>query len=274
MSARIIGLIIGGGDLPLKAIEKLSKSGEDFRVVALDGFFKNSPLIDETKHIKIKLGQAGKAIKFLKAENVSDIVMIGGVKRPSLTSLIPDLWTAKFLAKVGFKSLGDDGILTAISSELKKEGFNIIGIQEILGEIVAKKGVLGKYKPSEQSINDINKGIETLKTLSPLDIGQGVIIQQGLVLAVEAIEGTDNMIKRTKDLVRNGNKPVLVKMKKIGQSNKLDLPTVGSKTIINAYNSGFGGIAIHSGNSLVVDLDEMIKKADELKMFIYGYEYE
>ncbi|OPZ77061.1 MAG: hypothetical protein BWY78_01165 [Alphaproteobacteria bacterium ADurb.Bin438] len=274
MSTRIIGLIIGGGELPNKAIEKLLSSKQEFRVVALNGFTEKSPLLDKTKHIFVKLGQAGKAIKFLKQENVNDILMIGNVKRPSLTSLIPDLWTAKFLAKVGFKSLGDDGILKAISDELRLEGFNLIGIQDILDDVIAKKGILGKHKPNENALNDIKRGIAVLKALSPLDIGQGVIVQQGLILAVEAIEGTDKMLERTKTLIREGNKPILIKMKKVNQHDKLDLPTVGSRTVINAYNCGLQGIAIHSGNSLVVDFDEMVKRADELGLFIYGYDDE
>lgn len=274
MSTRIIGLVIGGGDLPRKVIETLLKSRQDFKLVVLKDFAKKIPEISEIPHISIKLGQAGKAIAFFKERKVTDILMVGNVKRPSLTSLVPDMWSAKFIAKIGLKSLGDDGMLKAITNELKKEGFNIIGIQDIMGNIIAKSGVYGKYTPDEIAFSDIKHGIKILKDLSHLDIGQGVIVQQGLILAVEAIEGTDNMLIRTKDLIRDGSKPVLIKMKKVSQHDKVDLPTIGSNTVILAKENGIRGIAIHAGNALVADYDEMIKTADNLGIFIYGYKDE
>jgi len=272
MSARIIGLVAGGGGLPGKVIETLRMKGIGFKVVALDGFAECLPLLNTEDYIKIKLGQIGKGISFFKKFGITEILMVGGVKRPSLTSLIPDFWTAKFIAKISLKFLGDDGILKAVNNALKDEGFSIIGIQDVMDDIFAKEGVFGKRSPDDQAMADIRYGISLLKSLSSLDIGQGVVIQQGLVIAVEAIEGTDNMLSRVKDFKREGAAPVLVKMKKIGQHDKLDIPTVGSSTVITAHRNGVRGIAVQAGGVLIADYEDMVKTANELGVFIYGYD--
>ena len=271
MPARIIGLVAGGGKLPEKVIETLRKKGIAFKVAALEGFVECLSLLNTEDYIKIRLGQIGKGISFFKKFGITEILMVGGVKRPSLTSLMPDFWTAKFLIKIGLKSLGDDGMLRAITSALKDEGFSIIGIQDVMDDIFAKEGTFGKISPDDQAMADIRYGITLLKSLSSLDIGQGIVIQQGLVIAVEAIEGTDNMLARVKDFKREGAAPVLVKMKKIGQHDKLDLPTVGSSTVIAAHKNGVRGIAVQAGGVLIADYENMVKTANELGIFIYGY---
>ena len=271
MSAGIIGLVIGGGKLPEKVIEALRIKGIGFKAVVLDGFAECVPLLNAEDYIKIKLGQVGSGIAFFRKFGITEILMIGSVKRPSLTSLLPDLWTAKFLLKISLKSLGDDGMLKAITAALKDEGFSIIGVQDVVDDIFAKEGTYGKTVPDDRAMADIRYGVSLLKSLSSLDIGQGIVIQQGLVIAVEAIEGTDNMLTRVKDFKREGAAPVLVKMKKIGQHDKLDLPTVGSSTVITAHKNGVRGIAVQAGGVLIADYENMVKTADELGVFIYGY---
>ena len=258
-----LGIIAGGGHLPKQLIDHCHQEGRPFALVCL----KDSALpetIGNEQCLWIRLGEAGKAISFFKKEGVREIVMIGGVKRPSLFHLRPDWWTAKFLVKIGFKAFGDDNLLTSVINYIETEGFKIIGIHDVMGNILAGEGVLGKYRPDKQALDDIDHGLKIALGLGALDVGQSVVVQQGIVLGVEAVEGTDELIKRCKNLARSGVGGVLIKTKKPNQEQRADLPTIGVQTVINAYESGLRGIAVQSGKTLIVDQDSVVKKADEL----------
>ncbi len=264
-----LGIIAGGGHLPKQLIDHCHQEGRPFALVCL----KDSALpetIGNEQCLWIRLGEAGKAISFFKKEGVREIVMIGGVKRPSLFHLRPDWWTAKFLVKIGFKAFGDDNLLTSVINYIETEGFKIIGIHDVMGNILAGEGVLGKYRPDKQALDDIDHGLKIALGLGALDVGQSVVVQQGIVLGVEAVEGTDELIKRCKNLARSGVGGVLIKTKKPNQEQRADLPTIGVQTVINAYESGLRGIAVQSGKTLIVDQDSVVKKADELGIFIVG----
>ena len=153
-------------------------------------------------------------IKIFKDEKVQEVVMIGTIKRPSFFDLVPDLRTASFFAKVGAKSLGDDGILRALIKEIESEGIVVRGIHEVMPDLLIKQGVLGKIKPSKQAKLDLKRGIEVATALGKLDVGQAVVVQQGLVLGLEGIEGTAELLHRCKDYRRKGSGGVLVKIRK------------------------------------------------------------
>ena len=154
--------------------------------------------------------------------------------------------------------------------EIEKEGFSVIGAHEVLDEALSTLGLYGKVKPDKQALKDIAKGFQIAKVLGQADVGQSVVIADGLVLGVEAIEGTDALIMRSASLARSKIRPVLVKVKKPTQEIRADLPTIGTQTIINAYSAGFAGIAIEAGSTFVVDRSELIKKANELGLFVLG----
>ena len=168
------------------------------------------------------------------------------------------------------KSIGDDGILRALVKEIEQEGIKVVGIQEVVPELLSKTGVLTKTSPSKEDEEDIRRGLEVARELGRLDVGQAVVVQQGLVLGLEGIEGTDKLIIRCKDYKRQGKAPILVKLRKPEQDMRVDLPTIGVKTVENAYQSGFKGIAIHAGNTLIVNEKETINLANKYKMFIKG----
>ena len=268
---RKLGIIAGGGSIPKMLIEKCISQGIEFVVMAIEGNADKNLLKELEVPCKwIRIGQAGSGFKFFKDEKVNDVVMIGTIKRPSVFDIVPDLRTTAFFARVSAKALGDDGLLRAVVDEIEKDGMKVKGIHEVMPDLLIKHGVLTKKKPSKEHIIDIKRGVEAAFELGRLDIGQAVVVQHGLVLGVEGIEGTDELIKRCKEYRRKGGGGVLVKLRKPQQDMRIDLPTIGPRSIERAHESGLEGIVVHAGNGLIVDEKETIALADKYKMFIVG----
>ena len=267
-----LGIVAGGGDLPQRLREHCQKSGREFFVVAIEGNADKAIFSPDIPHKWIRIGQAGTGFRALAEQKVAEVLMIGTIHRPTLADLVPDLRTAAFFAKIGLKALGDDGILRALIKEFEHDNMRVVGIQDVMPELLVKGGVLTKHKPDKQALADIERGIEAATMLGRLDIGQSVVVQQGLVLGVEGIEGTDELIKRCGSYQRKGVGAVLVKLRKPQQDMRIDLPTIGSKTIENLHNAGMRGVAIHAGNALIVDEKKVIDTADKYAMFIVGIE--
>lgn len=265
-----LGIIAGGGSIPKMLIENCLVSGRPFFVVAIEGNADPAYLTEQTPHMWLRIGQAGSGFKKLHDEKVEEIVMIGTIHRPSFKDLVPDLRTAAFFAKVGAKALGDDGLLRALVKELENEGMIVKGIHEVMADLLIKEGILGKHKPSKQDKIDIHRGVEVAMELGRLDVGQSVVVQEGLVLGVEGIEGTDELIKRCEAYKRKGSGGVLVKLRKPQQDMRIDLPATGTMTVANAKKSGLNGIVLHAGNGLIVDEAEVIRLADKEGLFVMG----
>lgn len=269
-SYRKLGIIAGGGSIPEMLINECKSQGRDFFVLAIEGNADRAYFDDTIPHKWIRIGQAGTGFKLFKDEKVQDVVMIGTIKRPTLSDLVPDLRTTMFFTKIAAKSLGDDGILRTLVADIESEGMMVKGIHEIMPELLVKKGVLTKVKPDKQAVNDIKRGVEVCTELGRLDVGQSIIVQQGLVLALEGIEGTDELIKRSKDYQRKGDKGIMVKLRKPNQDMRVDLPTMGIRTIQGLIDSGFRGVAVHAGNALIIEEKEAIDLANKHGLFIIG----
>ena len=267
---RKLGIIAGGGTLPQALVKYCIKNQIPYFVLAITGNAKQEDFSSEIPHLFIRIGQAGTGLKRLKEEQIQDIVMIGTIRRPSFADLVPDLRTTAFFSKIGLKALGDDGILRALIKEIEKENMKVVGIHEIMPEILLPEGLLTKHKPDKQALEDIKRGVMAALKLGELDIGQSVVVQQGLVLGLEGIEGTDELIKRCGTYQRKGDGGVLVKLRKPTQDMRVDLPTIGVKTIENAHQAGLKGLAVHAANALIVDQDQVLKLADKYKMFVIG----
>lgn len=267
---RKLGIIAGGGSIPKMLVRHCQQTGRDFFVLAIEGNAAKDFLSDDIPHQWIRIGQAGTGFKKFAEEKVQDVVMIGTIRRPSLSDLVPDLRTAAFFAKIGARSLGDDGILRALVKEIESEGMRVCGIHEVMSDLLVKGGILGKVKPDKQDLADISRGVEVAWTLGQLDVGQSVVVQQGLVLGVEGIEGTDELIRRCGEYRRKGPGGVLVKLRKPEQDMRIDLPTFGPKTVERAKQAGLRGIALHAENGLIVDEEEAIKLANKYGLFVMG----
>ena len=271
---RKLGIIAGGSTIPKMLIDRCIETGRDFFVLAIKGDADEDYFTDDIPHEWIRIGQAGTGFERFKQEKVRDVIMIGTIKRPTLKELVPDLKTAAFFAKVATKALGDDGILRALVRELEADGMQVKGIHEVMPEMLIKKGNITKTKPDKQALVDVRRGIEVALEIGRLDIGQSVVVQQGLVLGVEGIEGTDELIRRCGTYKRKGDGGVLVKLRKPQQDMRIDLPTIGVKTVENAIESGLRGIIVHAGNGLIVDESEAVALANKHKLFILGIDPE
>jgi len=263
----VLGIIAGGRDLPKKIIQACQKINRPFFVLALEGF-ADPDLIKSTPHEWCKIGAIQTALDILKKNNVQEILFVGQVKRPSLTSLSLDKTGVKWIAKIGLKAFGDDGLLSGVLELVEKEGFSIVKAQDIVKDLMVQKGCLTKTKPTEKDWQDIKRGIYAAQELGKADIGQSVVVEEGVVLSVEGIEGTDAMILRTKNLKKHKDCGVLVKLVKPQQSQAVDMPTTGIETVENAINSGLKGMAIQSMGTFVLDLNQMIELANKNNFFI------
>jgi UDP-2,3-diacylglucosamine hydrolase len=268
-SAGPLGIIAGSGGLPRRVIDSCRAAGRAVFVLALEGE-ADRETVAAVPHAWCRLGGAASGLDLLRAQGVGELVLAGGVRRPSLASLRPDWRAAKFLARVGYRALGDDGLLSAVVKELEREGFRVIGADQVLREATLPEGPLGRVSPDSDAMADIAHGMRLARAIGALDIGQAVVVQQGLVLGVEAIDGTDALILRCASLRRAGPGGVLVKAEKPGQESRADRPTIGPQTVSLAAASGLSGIAAQAGATLVVDRDEVIRLADAAGLFIVG----
>ena len=264
-----LGIIAGNGGLPRRIIDRCHAVGREVFVLALEGEAERAT-IDAVPHAWCRIGGAATGLDVLRAHAISELVLAGGVRRPSLASLRPDWRAAKFLARVGYRALGDDGLLSAVVKELEREGFRVIGADQLLDEANLPEGPLGRIRPDADALADIAQGMHLAQAIGALDIGQAVVIQHGLVLGAEAIEGTDALLRRCAELRREGPAGVLVKTAKPGQESRADRPTIGPQTVTLAADSGLCGIAAEAGATLVLDRDEVIRLADASGLFVVG----
>ena len=264
-----LGILAGGGELPSRLVAACKAQGRPVFVIALEGHAAPSAIAD-TPHVWIRMGEAAKCISILHDNHVRQVVMAGPVRRPTFREMRPDWRTTRFFARLGLKALGDDGLLKAVISELEGEGFEVVGVHSILGDLLAEAGVWGAVKPDDIAQADIEWGKQVGLSLGVLDIGQSVIVQQGIVLGVEAIEGTDALIRRCGELARSGPGGVLVKIAKPGQERRVDLPTIGPETIRTCIAAGLRGIAVEAGAAIVVSRDTVIAEANAAGLFVCG----
>jgi UDP-2,3-diacylglucosamine hydrolase len=268
MAARL-GIVAGGGGLPRRLVESCRAAGRDVFVLALEGAAEPAT-VGGVPHAWCRIGAAATGLALLRQNNVTELVLAGSIRRPSLAALRPDWRAAKLFARIGYRALGDDGLLSVVVSELEREGFRVIGADQLLDKALVPEGPLGEVRPDRQSEADIEHGLHVARTLGRLDVGQAVIVQQGLVLGVEAIEGTDALLRRCSALRREGPGGVLVKIEKPGQERRADRPTIGLQTVLLAAETGLQGIAIEADATIVLDRDELIRAADDAGLFVVG----
>ncbi len=265
-----LGIIAGGGRLPSLLVRACHEQNIEPYVLAFKEHTDPALVID-IAHSWTHLGALQKNIDLLKAEKINDLVFCGDIKRPSLRDLKPDRRVAKFFMRQSLKALGDNDFLTAIKDEIAKDGFTLHGVHAFIDTLLAPSGVLGVVKPSPQNLKDSEYGFKISQEIGRLDIGQSVIVQDGIVIGVEAVEGTDALIERVQPLLKiSKNKGVLIKTCKPQQEKELDLPTIGVQTIEKIVHSGLAGITIHAGQSLIIDIEAVIACANKANIFLYG----
>lgn len=261
------GLILGTGDLPKQLVESLKNN--PYVCVTFSGNENTYIHALDAPQICVPLGYVGTILNFFKEHHVTEIVIAGGIKRPHLSALKADSLGREWLKKLSFSFFkGDDGLLKGVIKLLENEGFKIISVKDVLPDLSLTKGVQTKIHPTQQDLNDIEKGIHILDHMADLDIGQALVIEDGLVLGLEAIEGTQALVQRTASLKRLQKGGVLVKKSKVNQSRKADLPTIGIQTIIDCYEAGLNGLAIDADGTQIIDKDAVIEKANAFDLFL------
>ena len=265
-----LGILAGGGPLPARIVQSCLAAGRDVFVIAFENE-ADPKTCEGVPHVWMPLGKVGATINRLKAEHCTDVVFAGPVRRPSFSQLKPDMRAIKLLGKIRKAAgQGDDAILSILVEELEGENFRVVGADDLLNDVAAPGGNLSDRVPGESDQIDIEMGVRVARALGALDVGQAVVVQQGVVLGVEAIEGTDALLERCARLKREAQGGVLVKLKKPQQERRADLPTIGADTVRRAAEAGLNGIAVEEGHSLILDRADVVAEANRLGLFVTG----
>jgi len=266
-----LGILAGGGPLPCRLVEACHAERREVFVVTFEGV-PGTPDFGATPQARVRLGEVGRTISLLRDAGIEEVVLAGPIPRPSLRSLKLDSRGVRMLARLRSDAAGDNRLLSLIVRELEEAGFRVVGVDDILVGLLAPAGPLGRYEPDADARADIAVGARVVRLLGAADVGQAAVVQQGVVLGVEAIEGTDALLARCAELRREGPGGVLVKLKKPEQERRADLPTIGPDTVGNAAAAGLAGIAIEAGETLVLNRETVTQKADAAGLFVVGIE--
>lgn len=270
-----IGLIIGSGQLTYDLLNKKNDAINPIFSIGINGVCDDETLkiCDEI----VGLGDIGKIIKIFKKNNIKQVAIIGYIKRPDFSKISFDLVGMKLLPKLLMASkIGDDAIMRIILNEFEENGISIMRPEVLYPNLSAKFGALGAIAPKDADFKDIEKANAILKDIGKYDIGQAIVVIDGCVAAIEAQEGTDEMLKRVALLPShflgntNQKKGILLKAPKTIQDMRIDLPTIGITTLENAIKANLAGIAYYNNKAIIAQEAELIEKANEAGLFLYG----
>jgi hypothetical protein len=262
-----IGLIAGGGRFPLVFAESARRAGH--RVVAAAHVNQTDPALEGIVDALtwVKLGQFGRVVEVLKGAGCTQVVMLGSITK---ARFFRDAWLdglgVQILARLATKT--DDSVLRAIASALEERGLPVTDPTAYLQDRLAPEGVLGGREPTDEEWADARYGLELARAIGRLDLGQTVVVKDRMAIAVEALEGTDACIRRGGELAKEG--AVVVKAVKPNQDRRFDLPAVGPDTIDSMREARCEVLAVEAGSTLVMDLDEMIRRADKARIAVVG----
>ena len=249
-----IGIIAGGGQLPIAIGRNLIKKNFNICFLVIEEFFNIKNYKDFDVEI-INLKSAKNIMNILKSRNIHSIIMAGNINRPSLTDLSFDFETFKLAKNLLLNKTGDNG-------------FCYFDWKKHCPELFANKENLTQIKPSIRAKENLQKAISIFQSFGEIDVGQSMIVQNKIILGLEAVEGTDNLMTRCKDYKRSGDKGVLVKFSKYNQSNILDIPTIGENTLRLLKDCDYEGLYLEKDRCLIIDKEKTIDLANQYKVFI------
>ena len=266
-SSDVIGIIAGGGQFPLLFIEAAHQRGKKIALVAHRD--ETDPAAAEMADYVcwVKLGQLGKVISFFKENLVSEAVFLGTITKTQIfRNVLPDFRGLTLWNKIDARQ--DDAILRAVAGALEEEGIEVLPSTLYLQHLLFPQGLLTRHPLSKSQRQDVEIGWKLARAIGSLDIGQCVVVRDGTVVAVEAIEGTDATILRGGQLAKE--KAVVVKVKKPNQDFRFDLPATGLTTIRTLSQVKGAVLAVEAGQSLLFDRDEMIREANRAGITVVG----
>jgi len=271
-----VALLAGGGALPGLLRAALLRRGRAVRVLALRGFAEWT--LARQADAVIDILDYKRIFATLEAWAPAEVVLVGTVHRPKPSAFAGALAAFRNREEIAaILGAGDDGLLAGVIRLLEERGLVVGGIHRLAPELLAGAGILGAIAPDEQDLAAAAVGQGVLEALSPFDVGQAVVVAARRVVAVEGPEGTDAMLARARRLRRSPrlraiHGGVLVKMAKVGQDLRVDLPTIGPRTVVCAARAGLAGIAVGAGTTLIVDTSATIAEADRRGLFLLGIE--
>lgn len=271
-----LAIICGGGSFPGAVADAVARRGRRPVMFGIRGW-ADIAVIERYAHYWIAIGQAGRFFRLAKAENCREVLFIGTLLRPPITQLRLDWQTIRLMPRVvrAFRG-GDDKLLSGIASLAESGGLRVVGVKDVAPEVFVPEGVLSRRRPSERDRADIARALSVIAALGPFDVGQAVVVADNNVLAVEAAEGTDNLLNRIAELRRLGRVTappgtgVLVKAPKPGQDRRFDLPSIGPRTVENVARAGLAGLAVAAGSTMIAQADQAIAAADRERIFLVG----
>ena len=261
MSGAPIGLIAGSGRLPVLFAEAAQRAGRTVVAVAHEG--ETDPALSARAWVKV--GQLGRIVEVLRDAGVQQAVLCGGIRKPKLLDVRPDWLGVKVLARL--RGGGDDTALRAIARALEEEGIGVVSPLPLVPELLVPRGPLGKRRMNEEQRADASAGLAAARALGLADIGQTVVVKRGVILAVEAVEGTDACIARGGAFAAGA---VVVKARKPQQDDRFDVPAVGPATIDACSAATCAALAVEAGTTLVIDRSDLVAKADRAGIAVEG----
>jgi DUF1009 family protein len=260
-------MIAGNGRFPVLALEAARRANRE--VIAIGIKEEASPEIETLAAKWISLGALSKLIEICKSEGVTQIMMCGQVKHAKIfSSIVPDWRLVKLLASVETKNT--DGLIGAVAKVLADEGIELVDSTLLLKDLLAVEGVLTRRKPSAEETHDLDYGRRIAGALAAVDVGQSVAIAERACVAVEAMEGTDAMLRRAASLV-DGKPLRLVKVSRRRKHMLFDVPVAGPETIAVMRETGTSAMALDAGRTLLIDREELIARADASDIAIVAY---
>lgn len=273
-----LGLICGAGSVPFAAAEAVRRRGRPVVLFPLRGW-ADAAAVAHFPHHWIGLGEFGRLCRLAHSEGCRDLVMVGGVVRPSLRHLRLDWGALRQLPMLArsFRG-GDDHLLSGVGRMFEGAGFRLLGVHEAVPDITAPPGAMGRTTPPAAIAGDVTRGFALLAAMSAFDVGQAAVVAGRRVLAVEAAEGTDAMLERVAAMRSSGRitlpprTGILVKAPKRGQDRRFDLPSIGPDTVIGAAKAGLAGIAVVAGATIVAEPQRLVEEADRAGLFVVGHD--
>jgi len=269
-----IAILAGAGQLPIQLTRHLERTGQDFRILAFRGFAL--PELRRQAHANVDLLDLKTIMSTLDGWRPKAVSLVGAVRRPGFSALLGAYSLLRNMHEVKeVITRGDDQVLRGAVMLLEEHGHRVVGAHELAPDLVALRSLKGTLEPGEDDRQAISMGLDLLGSLSAFDIGQAAVVARKHVLAIEGPEGTDRMLHRVRGLRqswfglrRREEGGVLIKAAKRGQDLRVDMPTIGSRTVIEAARAGLSGIAIGAGSTFILEQEETLRTADRLGLFL------